>query len=222
MSNFESYAVPGPHAPFTPTMLATGPSSLTINFSGPIGLPSPAAALTSSPPVIAPLPPFQNFEAPPPSIIQCTDPLAAAQRAEWSQITSKYGLSFANAHQWDWEDGSFLPQYDYQPVNCITDIWREWTTGLNGYMPVRDLTEAWSAKWRRNIPSKKNEHRRRMFVIDLVTELLKRPRWDISLALRFLKERCEGIYRPRAFSDYLLKSSRAGFQAVLVAAQSFP
>lgn len=167
------------------------------------------------------LPPaHQSFEALP-SHMSPVDSLAAKKLAKWNLILAKIGPDRANAHQWDWEANNYLPRYEYQPIDSITDIWDEWASGLNGFMSIRDMTEMWGARWRRNIPSKKAEHSRRNAVVELVVELLKRPRWTIALIRRFLRDRYEDTYKPRAFCDYLKSGSRSGFQSVLVAGGSY-
>ena len=50
--------------------------------------------------------------------------------------------------------------------------------------------------------------------VDLVTELSRKPRWDILLALRFLSEKYKPKYKPRRFSEYLTGKNRAGFNEV--------
>jgi hypothetical protein len=59
-------------------------------------------------------------------------------------------------------------------------------------------------------------------VVDLVTELSRKPRWDVPLALRFLLEKYEPKYKARRFSEYLTGKNRTGFKEVLDAATRYP
>jgi len=169
-----------------------------------------------------------TFQPPPcpllpsaPSAAQYADTITESKHLKWAAITQKFNQQ-ASTHEWDWQDGDYLPRYEYQPLTCITDVWTEWASGLNGYIPVRDLMERWGARWRRNLPRRKTEGVRCKAVVDLVGELLKRPHWDVTLALRFLKDKYEPTFKLRAFSEHLTRNQRSGFHAVLQAAQSYP
>jgi hypothetical protein len=59
-------------------------------------------------------------------------------------------------------------------------------------------------------------------IVDLVSELLKKPNWDLPLTLRFLQQKYEPSFKARAFSEFLTKGNHAGFQEVLKAAMSYP
>src|SRR6202167_2427201 len=95
---------------------------------------------------------------------------------------------------------------------------KEWTDSMGGFLPMRELTEVWGAKWRRNNGGQRTECGRRKRVIDLIVALSARPNWDIKLTLRFLKDKYEELYSPRKFCDWL-KSENV--QAVLVAAATY-
>jgi hypothetical protein len=45
-----------------------------------------------------------------------------------------------------------------------------------------------------------------MKVVNLVMELSKKPQWGVNLALRFIVDKYEAIYKPRAFCDYLTRN----------------
>jgi hypothetical protein len=85
-------------------------------------------------------------------------------------------------------------------------VWTEWPSGLDGHLPVRELEERWGPKWRRNVTGQRTENGRRKKIVDLVVLLSKQQRWDVALALQFLREKYELTYKPRAFADYLAKS----------------
>lgn len=144
--------------------------------------------------------------------------MTPAQLSRWNYLLEKYGTARVHKHQWEWVHGDFLPFYVYQPVDCITDYWTEWADGMGSFLSARELTEVWGAKWRRNNGGQRTECGRRKRVVDLVIALSTKPNWDIKLALRFLKDKYEGLYTPRKFCDWL-KSENV--QAVLVAAVTY-
>jgi hypothetical protein len=36
--------------------------------------------------------------------------------------------------------------YWYLLVHTISEVWTEWSSGLNGHLPVRELEERWGLK----------------------------------------------------------------------------
>ena len=98
----------------------------------------------------------------------------------------------------------------------------EWASGLNGYIPVRDMTERWGPKWHQNVACRKTENAHHKVIVDLICQLSKKPNWDLPLALRFLQQKYEPTFKACAFSKLLTKGNRAGFQEVLKAAKGYP
>jgi Transcriptional activator of glycolytic enzymes len=141
---------------------------------------------------------------------------------KWALLVAKFSDSQLRRHQWEWTGGDWLPYYRYKPVAQISDIWLEWSDGVEGFLSVRALTEGWGARWRRNDAAMKTEASRRKKVVDLITQLCGKPRWDVQLALRFLVERYEPRYKARAFCEYLQKNKGAGCEEVMAAAASYP
>ncbi|GLB45440.1 hypothetical protein LshimejAT787_2201030 [Lyophyllum shimeji] len=139
--------------------------------------------------------------------------------AKWAALVQRFGETQLRLHFPEWINGEWLPHYKYKALPAITDIWTEWTVGWEGYIPVRVLEEVWDARWRRNVHSQRTEHGRRKKVISLVTELSEKPNWGVKLALRFIAEKYEPRYKPRAFIDYLTSENRA---SVITAAASYP
>lgn len=109
----------------------------------------------------------------------------------WVTLTQLYNVSMLAKHTWDWEGNHLVPRYDFQKVSTFEDLWREYTEGLNGYLPFREIKERWATNpaWHRNEGSKKNEFTRRKKTVELIEELSRRPHWSISFTLQFLKER---------------------------------
>ena len=81
-------------------------------------------------------------------------------------------------------------------------MWNEWTVGLRGCIPVRELNEVWGSAWRRNKASIKTEYGCRLKIINLIIDLCKLPRWTSAVALRFLKESFPS-FNSRKLSDHL-------------------
>ncbi|KAJ7849462.1 hypothetical protein B0H13DRAFT_2361214 [Mycena leptocephala] len=115
-------------------------------------------------------------------------------------------------------DGDWLPHYKYVSAAAIWEYWTEWKEGMNGYISVEELNATWGGKWHRNNGGQKNEHTRRMQVINLILDLTKKPRWDIHLAQRFISDKYARQFRAPSFSDYL----KGNLDVVLASAASYP
>ncbi|TFY73390.1 hypothetical protein EWM64_g10622, partial [Hericium alpestre] len=125
-------------------------------------------------------------------------------------------------HPWALVGSELTPSYLMQSCQTITDIWSEYTVGLNGFLPVRELEENWGPKWRGNVPKVKTAWGRRKKVIDLVTELSKKPRWDVDLALRFLEAVYGRNYTAGTFCAYLQKKDAGAHEAVMERSNAYP
>lgn len=148
-----------------------------------------------------------------PSSLTDTVPSSVSQLAAWSLLALQYSEARLRRHQWEWieKTNTFLPHYAFQPVKKITDIWTEWASGLNGFLSVRELTEGWNAKWKRDLRAIKSEWGRRSKVIGLVEKLAAKPNWNLELALQFIRDVYEtdsSFPTVRSFCDYL-QSSKA-------------
>ena len=198
-------SLPSPPAPVnmddivSPAPAYPCPAHTSEIMAAPVDLDSPCL---SPPPSSSPLP---------------TTPLTTPD-IKWKQYLERFGEATWKTHAPQWINGDWLPMYEYQPAVQITDYWTEWTLGLGGYLPVRVLTEVWDARWRRNVPKLRTESGRRMKVVNLILELSKKPQWGVNLALRFIAEKYEPVYKPRAFADYLTRNHAQ----VLAAADLYP
>lgn len=193
----------------TQAILSTPSSS--SNLYSPVALPVPSPSPSPSPAISSSNPPFTSY-------------LAERQQKAWQVLIQAYGEAHLRKHPaWEWAGDNWLPHYSYQPVTQISEIWDEWSIGLNGFLPTRELEERWGAKWRRNNPGLKTENGRRKKVIQLVEDLSRKPGWSIKLALRFLQDRYEGTFKsPRKFCEYLQAKKNIGYQEVLTAANTYP
>ncbi len=141
--------------------------------------------------------------------------------AQWKVLTDKFDEVHMWKHEWQY-DTDYIPFYCFQKVTGICEIWTEWSTGLNGFLPVRNLNEGWGARWRRGNRGQGTENCRRACFVELVERLMAKPGWSLVLVMRFLCERYEGKTTPRKFCDYIQKNNGAGLQEVLQAASSYP
>lgn len=144
--------------------------------------------------------------------------IANTPEKKWTQYILRFGEERWRLHAPEWVNGDWIPRYQFARATCITDYWTEWAVGIGGFLPVRDLVEVWDAKWRRNVAGLRTEFGRRKKVVDLILELSTKPMWGMKLALRFISEKYEPLYKPRAFAD-LLTRNRA---QVLAASSSYP
>jgi hypothetical protein len=190
--------------------------------------PLPTGLMVPGPPVFSTPPssvyhPLDDPRSGPPSLVSSNSHIASLQQANWDALVQKYGELRLQKHpMWSWEGEKWLPRYTYQTVEKISDIWDEWSCGLNGYLSTRELEEGWGAKWRRNNSGLKTENGRRKKVVQLIGDLSLKQGWNTPLALRFLRDRYEGLFKtPRKFCEYLQAKSNAGYHEVLRAADSY-
>jgi hypothetical protein len=157
----------------------------------------------------------------PPALPQAVSSDDDRKLAQWKALTDKFDEVRMRKHEWQYE-ADYVPCYHFQQVTRICDIWTEWSTGLNGFLPVRNLNEGWGSRWRQGNRAQGTENCRRARVVELIEKLIAKPGWDLALAQRFLGERYEGKYTPCKFCDYIQKNNGAGLQEVLQAASHYP
>jgi len=66
--------------------------------------------------------------------------------AQWKVLMDKFDETCMHRHDWEY-DMAYMPLYRFQPISRISNIWTEWSMGLNGYLPVWNLNEEWGARW---------------------------------------------------------------------------
>ncbi len=66
--------------------------------------------------------------------------------AQWRALASKFDKVCMRKHEW-WYDTDYTLVYCFQQVTHICDLWTEWSTGLNGFLPMRNLDKGWGARW---------------------------------------------------------------------------
>lgn len=110
-------------------------------------------------------------------------------------LVDKYGFDRISNQPFEWVQYAsgpikeeWLPIYIYKKGISLRETWEEWSNGLDQQLSVRQLTEGWDARWRRNIQGQKTEASRRRHIVDLVTQLANKSNWTVTLALRFLDE----------------------------------
>ncbi|GBE82277.1 hypothetical protein SCP_0406610 [Sparassis crispa] len=203
--------IPSITASVTETLSGSVPLITTATSSGSTGSAAPA------PLALAPL-----------AVLGLVPPVAAlAYTGPWSarreELQCMYGEDAFNKHKpWVWKVGELLPSYQYQPMSTIMDVWTEWTAGLGGHIPVRELTEKWGNHWRHNNAALKMEGGHRKKIIELIAELSQKSRWSVQLALHFLEEKYHLRYRAHKFCEYLTESGGVGRLEVLKAAMKYP
>lgn len=145
-----------------------------------------------------------------------------AQAAHWALLTAKFEETRLRRHNWAYKanNPNPIPLYDWCSLTKISDIWTEWSTGINGYLPVRLLEEGWGAKWRPG-HAQGTERCRCMCVIRLVDRLAAKPGWGHDKTLRFSGETYNSYYTPRRFMDYVQKNGGAGAEQVFVTSRSY-
>jgi hypothetical protein len=136
----------------------------------PCAIPGPSTTLPSS--VSVPTP--SSFDPPIPSASGFT----ITQTSAWNTLALQYSDQRLRRHQWEWVEktSSFLPRYTFQPIPKTTDAWTEWTTGLNGFLSIRELDEGWGARWRSSTQTMKNQYGLRKKIHDLIDKRLASKR----------------------------------------------
>jgi Transcriptional activator of glycolytic enzymes len=174
----------------------------------------PAAVVPPRTPALTPLRPMTNHPDPICHQAETADVIA------WCALVQQFGETRIRKHQWEWvtSSQSWLPHYRFKSVQKITQIWNEYSDGIDGCLSIRELNVTWGPRWKRNIAGLKSETTRRNKLVDLIQKLAGKHRWDTKLALRFVCERYEAKYSPRAFCDYL----HTHLSEVLKAAESYP
>ena len=208
-----SLTQPSIHTPpsFMPQMqpISASPalSTVTINISSSSSGPVITASASATPAVSsaasslqAPLPAPLPVPAPAHGL-----PAEDPRTLKWNQISNKIVQDKLARHQWEWLGGNWVPHYTYQTVYTIMDVWTEWAEGLNGYISVRELTEIWGVKWRRNIAYLKTENTRRRKIVDLINTLSGKQGWNLNMTQKFLSEQYDSKYTARTFSEYMKK-----------------
>jgi hypothetical protein len=140
--------------------------------------------------------------------------------AQWKALTGKFDETRMRKHDWQYNT-DYMPFYHFQSVSQICDIWTEWSTGLNGYLPMSNLNEGWGARWWRGNCAQGTENCCHVRLVELINKLAAKPGWDVRLALRFLQEKYEGTTTPHKLCDYIQANNGAGLQAALQASLSF-
>ena len=140
----------------------------------------------------------------------------------FNALEAEFGADRLRCHAFCWmlSDNSdvadeWRPLYEfYQPSGnkqaTIEEIWKEWSVGINGCISVQRLGQYWDTRWRRADKAKKTLASRRKRIIDLVTEIMGKRRWDENRTLRYIREN----YVPAKFStvcafiDFLQKRQK--------------
>ncbi|KAF7369757.1 hypothetical protein MVEN_00307500 [Mycena venus] len=221
---------------------ATEPPTKPLTHATAPSIPIPHSTLASRP-VVAPAlpipPPIRLPASAPPPVGASLTP-SETQTAAWQRMAEKYSDSRLRRHQWEWitsgpKANTYMPYYQYQPLSKVTDIWTEYTDGLNGHLSTRDLDEGWSRpSWRRKVHTLKTEACRRKKVVDLINKLREKRNWTVDLALRFVEECHETGHdedgKPlrstvRLFMDYVGKRAATGktsnFDKLLLQSNSY-
>jgi hypothetical protein len=213
-SNPQLTALPPPILPLQP---ATTVPNVSFNPSHVAAVVSPAAAPLSSEERqrhtcgsggnISPLPPNipNRTIGSACAFTSKADVDGTRKSVKWAALAEQYSQARLLKHQWEWTGSDWVPYYEFRSVSTFRELWEEYSTGRDGFLPVRILTERWATKpaWHRNVAGKKTEAGRRKKVTHLIEELAKRPRWDVSRALKFLEDTYGVKYTAGKFARWL-------------------
>ena len=209
-----------------PLLASPPPLSITINLSG-LLTNNPSVSTTSpSASTILPAPIHQlvaHFTPPAPPPATSPDVDDGRKLAQWKALTDRIDEVHLWKHEW-WYEADYVPHYHFQQLTYICDIWTEWSTGLNGFLPLWHLNEGWGAKWQQGNCAQGTESCHHLHVVQLIEKLMAKPGWNLSLAPgpEILARKYEGTTTPHKLCDYIQKNNGAGLQEVLQAASHYP
>lgn len=207
----------------------------TAAHASPIYNPSPPNSVAAvncqyisvipGPSIISPYATQPNFTLPSPApyFPGAVHPASSAfldeevRAAEWKRLTAKMDKTRLRRHTWGYQKkhANPIPAYQFCSLTKIADIWTEWSSGIDGYLPVRQLEEEWGPKWRPE-RGQGTEKSRRMNVVKLVERLAKKTGWNHAMALRFLGEKYDSHFTPRKFMDRVQENGGAFAEQVFL------
>jgi len=120
------------HVSAIPDSAAGPPDTVSTDTVQVVSLPTNSASHLPPTPPQPPLPPVQST---PLSDLRATEDPSSSS---WKALVAALGEGPLYRHKWEWTNGTWLPYYRYLPVHSITDVWTEWSSGLDGHLPVRD------------------------------------------------------------------------------------
>lgn len=156
-----------------------------------------------------------------------------------SDLESKFTPERLRHNSFEWvsrgqNGGEWLPKFDafWKPsahgAPSLEDIWRENEEGIDRRFSIKELTEHWGARWKRNTNGIKVESVRRGKIVSLIRRLASQEGWSIEKAFRFLNARYHipdksvpHLKNLRAFTNYLGEKNNAGMDEVMRSAVLF-
>ena len=110
--------------------------------------------------------------------------------AQWKALTDKFDEVWMWKCEWQ-HNMDYTSFYFFQQVTQLGDIWAEWSTRLNGFLPVRNLNEGWGARWQQGSQQQGAENCHHACLVELMEKLISKPGWDLALVQHFLHEKYE-------------------------------
>lgn len=96
-------------------------------------------------------------------------------------------------------------------VDCVPDLWREWSQGLGGNLSVRELEKRYGKRWRSSDAASKKYNRRRPVILE-VERLKEAKKYSEIVAVQKLEEfrKARDLSLP-ALGAFLRQVAKAGF-----------
>lgn len=154
---------------------------------------------------------------PPPA---AQDHLSIPQR-NWVEICSQFPRDQLLQHRWIFNQslGRWCPRYTWPCPATLSELWAEYTCGVNGYLPVRAMEKYWCTAWRSD---NKTEWSRRKKVVELLDTVAKRRSCTMERVFEFFEARYRKTPQrpltPRQLYDTI---SRLKEETILLAADEY-
>ncbi len=69
-------------------------------------------------------------------------------------------------------------------IETVPDLWREWTRGIDGAEPVRELVRQWGTRWRETSQTENSFFCRRKVILDASIESQDSDQMVVDLEVR--------------------------------------
>lgn len=128
----------------------------------------------------------------------------ASPECDWIDLCKRFPHAQLQSHAWIYNNsGHWCPQYHFPNPATHSNLWIEYTQGVDGCLPTRTLEETWATSWRQKHAT---EWHRRKRVIGLFETISKRRLWQMHQVFRFLDDKLNMYRTPRSLYTYLGKA----------------
>lgn len=107
------------------------------------------------------------------------------------ELSAKYGARIDRASfTWDvkvGKGGDWVPVYSFPKLVVVKECWTEYTEGLGGHLPTRELELRWKTGWRKGATNG-TYWRQRLKVVGIYKAVKRVRRWSDAVTLHFFQQ----------------------------------